>query len=111
MKHDRPLTYVDPATPPPSWCLPTPNRPGNLTEQFGGGTVCSGTRTFPEDNPHRRRTDPGRGRHQRWPGNAQRAADHDVEPPCTLDDIGAGSNPDRESLSPRVYHTATSTCH
>ncbi len=47
MTHDRPLTYVGPATPPQSWCLPDaePSWDHTFTEQFGGGTV----RTW---NPH-----------------------------------------------------------
>jgi hypothetical protein len=44
------LTDVGPATPPPAWCLPDAEpRWERLTEEFGGGTVCSWTRTVSDD--------------------------------------------------------------
>ncbi len=41
------LTDVGPATPPPAWCLPeaTP-RWEQLTDQYGGGSICSWSRDF-----------------------------------------------------------------
>jgi len=107
MTHDHPLIDVGPATPSPSWCLPDaePSWDHQLTEQFGGGTVCTWTRTFPEGDPHA----------DVWlqaengiiGGWVMRSAPRIMmfEPPCTLDDIGAGSTPDWESLSPaRLPH-------
>ena len=40
------LTDIGPATPPPNWCLPgTEPTWERLTEKFGGGTVCTWTKT------------------------------------------------------------------
>ncbi|WP_375489610.1 hypothetical protein [uncultured Mycobacterium sp.] len=45
-----PLTDVGPATPPPPWCLPDAEpRWEELTDQCGGGTVCTWTRPVSDD--------------------------------------------------------------
>ena len=44
---DDQLTDVGPATPPPAWCLPdAAPRLEQLTEEFGGGNVCTWCRDF-----------------------------------------------------------------
>lgn len=49
---NRPAIDVGPATPPPAWCLPdTQPSWDRLTEQFGGGVVCTWARPFPADDP------------------------------------------------------------
>lgn len=44
------LTDIGPATPPPGWCLPDTEPEWNhLTEQAGGGAVCSWERRVSDD--------------------------------------------------------------
>jgi hypothetical protein len=69
----KPTTDVGPATPPAAWCLPgTEPRWERLTAGYGGGSVCTWSRSFP-DEPGA----VGRGRrpHSRRPGSTQRAAE------------------------------------
>jgi hypothetical protein len=47
---NRPTTDVGPAAPPPAWCLPDTEPSWDvLTKEYGGGMVCSWSRTFPAD--------------------------------------------------------------
>jgi hypothetical protein len=43
------LHDVGPATPPPAWCAPdTEPSWDTLTDEYGGGTLCTWTRNFPD---------------------------------------------------------------
>ncbi len=54
MMHDRPLTFVGPATPPQGWCLPDaePSWDHTSPNSSAAERYARGTRTFPEDEPH-----------------------------------------------------------
>jgi hypothetical protein len=44
-----PATDIGPATPPPAWCTPgTQPSWDRLTDEHGGGTICTWTRNYPD---------------------------------------------------------------
>ena len=85
-------TDIGPAAPAPNWCLPGAEPSWDvLAEEYGGGMICSWTRTFPPRRPVRRRVDPGRGPHRRRPPDAQRPAGYDVRAAGRRLDTHAGT--------------------
>jgi hypothetical protein len=46
----QPASDIGPATPAPQWCPPDAEPSWDkLTEQYGGGMVCTWTRNFPDE--------------------------------------------------------------